>query len=439
MDLFLVKKGVKKKLTIKKLVIDNKKLTNSLDIADAMNNHFCKLGKKLASQIKRSEIRFQSYMNMSSNHTFFLKAVDESDVLEELLKLNHRKSAGPDSFSPKLIKTCAYALYKPLAIIINKSIASGDYPKDFKIAKVIPLYKEGKHCDPSNYRPISLLNCFDKIFEKLINVQLKVYLKKYDLLFEYQYSYREGFSCDLALLQINDYIKKEIDKGNFVVTFFIDLKKAFDTVDHLILCKKLEYYGIRGHCNSFFKSYLSNRKQYVHCSGIDSSIGDVLCGVPQGSVLGPTLFLLYINDMINCIRYSKLQLFADDTLTTLADTNLYTLFKLMKDDIKSMQNWFNANKLTLNLGKTCYSIFHSRRKMVPENFDTFTVNNITIERKKCAKYLGLTFDEVLSWRHHIDQLIASLGKYFSIFYQLRKIIPHKFKMQLFHAYVYPGG
>ena len=161
--------------------------------------------------------------------------------------------------------------------------------------------------------------------------------------------------------------------------------------------------------------------------------------VPQGSVLGPTLFLLYINDMINCIRYSKLQLFADDTLTSFAGTNLYTLFNLMKHDIKKMQKWFNANKLTLNLGKTCYSIFHSRRKVVPDVFDTVVLNSITIERKKCAKYLGLTFDEVLSWRHHIDQLIASLGKYFSIFYQLRKIIPHKFKMQLFHAYVYPGG
>ena len=432
----LGKKGAKSDRSIRKLVINKKTLLEPLDIANSINKHFCEIGPKLANDIESGGKSFKDYLHNPAEHNFFLKAVVESDVLEELLKLNHRKSAGPDGLSLKLIKACSYSLYIPLTYIFNKSISSATYPQAFKLAKLIPLYKAEKRCDPSNYRPISLLNCFDKIFEKLINKQLKEYLRKNDLLYEYQYSFREGYSTDLALLVFNDYLKKEIDKGNYVLTLFIDLKKAFDTVNHLILTQKLDYYGIRGHCNMFFKSYLSNRKQYVHCNNVDSSVENMTCGVPQGSVLGPTLFLIYINDMINCIRYSRLQLFADDTITSVCGKNLYTLFNLIRHEIKLLKKWFCANMLSLNVDKTFYSIFHSKKSVIPDVFDNITVEGMTIKRKKSAKYLGLTFDEVLSWRHHAETLLKGLSKYFHFFYHLRKVIPHKFKLQLFHAYVY---
>ena len=431
----LGKKGVKGKNSIIKLVVNKKTLTDSSDIANAINKHFAEIGPKLASKIDDGEC-FKNFLGNGSEHSFFLKAVDETDVLEQLLKLNHRKSAGPDELSPKLVKMCSYSLYKPLTFIFNKSIASGMYPKIFKVAKLVPLYKAEKRCNPSNYRPISLLNCFDKVFEKLINMQLKDYLKRFDLLYEYQYAFREGYSTDLALLEFNDYVKMEIDKGNYVLTLFVDLKKAFDTVNHVILLKKLEHYGIRGHCNEFFASYLSNRTQYVHCNNVNSSVLDMTCGVPQGSVLGPTLFLMYVNDMINCIKYSKLQLFADDTITSLSGRNLHVLFNLLKQEIKNMMRWFMANKLSLNFDKTFYSIFHSKKSIVPTVFDSMTINGETIERKKSAKYLGLTFDEVLSWRHHKEKLLSNLSKYFYLFYNLRKVIPYKFKLQLFNSYVY---
>ena len=432
----LGKKGAKKKNNIVKLIVNKKQLTDSSDIANAMNKHFCEIGPKLASKIEEG-IDYKDYLGNPSENSFFLKAVDENDVLRELLKLNHRKSAGPDELSPKLVKMCAYSLYKPLTFLFNQSISTGEYPNCFKIAKLVPLYKADKHCDPSNYRPISLLNCFDKVFEKLINRQLKDYLKRFDLLYEYQYAFREGYSTELALMEFNDYVKKEIDLGNFVLTLFIDLKKAFDTVDHYILLKKLEHYGIRGHCNTFFKSYLSDRKQYVYCNDTSSNVLDMVCGVPQGSVLGPTLFLMYVNDMINCIKFSKLQLFADDTITSLSGKNLHVLFNLLKQEIKILMLWFRANKLSLNFDKTFYSIFRSIKSSVPPVvFDSITVNGETIERKKSAKYLGLTFDEVLSWRHHVEKLMSELTKYFYLFYNLRKTIPYKFKLQLFNAYVY---
>ena len=431
----LGKKGAKCKNSIVKLIVNKKTLTDSSDIANAMNKHFAEIGPKLASKIE-SGINFKDYLGDSSQHSFFLKAVDETDVLNELLKLNHRKSAGPDELSPKLIKMCSHSMYKPLTYLFNMSIATGKYPKCFKIAKIVPLYKADKHCNPSNYRPISLLNCFDKIFEKLINRQLKEYLKRNNLLYKYQYAFREGYSTDLALLEFNDYVKKEIDMGNFVLTLFIDLKKAFDTVNHLIMLSKLEHYGIRGHCNKFFASYLENRKQYVYCNNVNSSILDMLCGVPQGSVLGPTLFLIYVNDMINCIQHSKLQLFADDTITSVSGKNLNVLFEWLKLELKSLMMWFRANKLSLNFDKTFYSIFRSIKSTVPACYDSINVNGETIKRKRSAKYLGLTFDEVLSWRHHVEKLLSELSRYFYLFYNLRKVLPHKFKLQLFSSYVY---
>ena len=161
--------------------------------------------------------------------------------------------------------------------------------------------------------------------------------------------------------------------------------------------------------NRRIESYLSNRKQYVHCNDVDSSVMNILCGVPQGSVLGPTLFLMYVNDMINCLKFCRLQLFADDTISSLSGRNLHTLFCLLKYDLKSMMQWFRANKLSLNFDKTFYSIFHSKKSVVSNIFNSMTIEGETIKRKKTAKYLGLTFDEILSWRHHIEKLISNLS------------------------------
>ena len=401
-----------------------------------MNTNFCEMGPTLASKIPKSNIDYKSFLTSPVQDTFFLKPVSKEDVLKEILKLNHNKSAGPDGFTPKIVQTCAYVLFEPLTYIFNKSIQMGIYPDFFKLAKVLPIYKSKTKSDPSNYRPISLLNCFNKIFEKLINKQLVTFIKKNEILYKYQYAFREGYSQALALLEMTDNIKKEIDLGKYVATLFIDLKKAFDTVNHTILLEKLHYYGFRGHCNDFIRSYLSNRKQFVHCNGTNSEIMNIDCGVPQGSVLGPTLFLLYVNDMYKCIEHEDLKLFADDTICSSSDKNLNNVFEKMRVNIGKMKQWFDANKLTLNLTKTSYSIFHSIAKTISEEFDTMEFCGTEIKRNNSTVYLGLTIDEVLSWTHHVDNLITSLKKYFSLFYQLRNAIPSKMKMQIFHAYVY---
>ena len=188
------------------------------------------------------------------------------------------------------------------------------------------------------------------------------FLEKYKLLFKYQYAFRAGYSTALALMEMTDYLKKELNLGNYIATLFIDLKKAFDTVDHSILLYKMKHYGIRGHANSFFQSYLNNRKQFVHCNDVNSDTNEITCGVPQGSILGPTLFLLYVNDMFRCVDVDSLRLFADDTICMTPGKNLNQIMSKMKNNLTNLKIWFDSNKLTLNLTKTFYSIFHSKSK-----------------------------------------------------------------------------
>ena len=426
------KKKIKK---IKKLHYKGKLMVGDDEIAKSMNENFCNIGPNLAAKIDQTGVNFNDYLGQQNDATFFLHPVPESDVLEELLKLNHKKSPGPDGYTPKIVKACAYVLYEPLSIVYNKSILSGVYPDCFKLAKIIPIYKSGSFSDPSNYRPISLLNCFNKVFEKMINKQLSTFIKRQGLLFKHQYAFREGYSTAMALIEMTDYIKREIDKGNYISTLFIDLKKAFDTVDHNILLHKLSHYGIRGHSNQFLQSYLDSRKQYVHCNNTSSETRGITCGVPQGSILGPTLFLIYVNDMFKCVN-DDLRLFADDTICMSAGNSIKCVFEKTRENISKLKKWFDANKLTLNLSKTCYSIFHSIAKNIPQEFNSIIFSGTEIKRENTTMYLGLTIDEVLSWKKHIDDLIASLTRYFSLFYHLRNVIPKKMKLQMFHSYVY---
>ena len=187
--------------------------------------------------------------------------------------------------------------------------------------------------DPNNYRPISLSSIFDKIFEKIICKKLISFLEQNNILYCHQYGFRKSYSILLALIEVTDLIKRFLDEKRYVIGIFIDFRKAFDTVDHDILLEKLEYYGIRGHANRFFMSYLTNRRQYTLVNGIKSSSGYVKCGVPQGSVLGPLLFLLYINDIKHAIGCNNVKLFADDTFLSVNDRNIDVVLKKNFDGV----------------------------------------------------------------------------------------------------------
>ena len=275
------------------LKIDGHMVGDSKIIAESFNEFFCDMGAKLDAEIPVGENHFRQYLKNKVLNSFFINPVCESDVKEELLKLNPRKASGPDNYSPKIVRASSAVVIRPLTLLYNASIRGAYYPTVLKTAKVIPLYKQALKDIVDNYRPINLLNCFNKIFEKLIHKQLISFLNKHMLLFQYQYGFRESHSTTLALIEIIDDIKSKLNNGEYVIGAYLDLKKAFDTVNHDILCDKLDHYGIRGHSLEFFKSYLTNRRQFTYCNNVSSSSREITWSTPRLN-LGPiAIFNLY--------------------------------------------------------------------------------------------------------------------------------------------------
>ena len=263
------------------------------------------------------------------------------------------------------------------------------------IFKEIALYKKGVKYDPNNYRPISLLSHFDKIFEKILCRRLVSFLERNKISYCYQYGFRKLYSTVLALIEITDHIKRLLDEKKYVISIFIDFKKAFDTVDHEILLYKLECYGIRGLVNDFFRSYLTNRRQYSVINGVNSDLRTVSCGVPQGSVLGPLFFLLYINDLYRSIGHNAVRLYADDTAIIISDSNLDIAQRQAREMFTKLYHWCVANKLSINSDKTNFVLFHMKNKPVPKNFTCIQTDVMQITRVNTVQYLGMSLDENL--------------------------------------------
>ena len=236
------------------------------------------------------------------------------------------------------------------------SFNQGVFPNILKIANVIPIHKKGDKLDCNNYRPISLLSSISKIFEKSMHIRLVNFLKKNKLLFCHQFGFRNGYSVNHALTSLTELIRKALDEDKFACGVFIDLQKAFDTVDHNILLSKL-YHCVKGTPHQWFKSYLTGRQQYTTINHQTLSLSNVKYGVPQGSVLGPLLFLLYINDLNKAVVHSKVHYFADDTNFLYASHSLKNLNKTVNFDLSNLVQWLRANKISLHVNKTEIVVF----------------------------------------------------------------------------------
>ena len=277
------------------------------------------------------------------------------------MSLSSTKGTGLFSISISLLKTLKGVLSTLLQLLFNCSFSTGMVPDQFKVARVVPIHKKGSSCLASNYRPISLLSIFNKLIQKLMYNRIVSFLEKFSILHNNQFGFRSKHSTIHALLLLTDKIQRSIENGTYSCGIFLDLCKAFYTVNHKILLPKLEYYGIRGAANDCFASYLSNRRQFVSLFGTDSDYQTVTRGVPQGSVLGPLLFLLYINDMPKCPNILEFHLFADDTNLFLNNPNILNLETKLNVELEKMSQWIFANKLSLNIEKLAlwYSILHN--------------------------------------------------------------------------------
>ena len=319
---------------------------------------------------------------------------------------------------------------------MNQSFQSGIFPDKLKIAKVISTSKKGNPELPSNYRPISLLPIFSKIFEKVMYKRLHRFLEIHKVLYSLQFGFQEDHSIDHALVSLTEAVRSTLDNKRLGCGIFIDLQKAFDTVNHRILLSQLEHYGIRGCALEWFRSYLSDGKQYVSVNGSNSNLLSITCGVPQGSVLGPLLFLIYINDLPNVSKKLTFYLFADDTNIYYESKDLFNLIKIVNKELRLVKKWLDANKLSLNIDKTNYIIFHSSSVNVPSGSD-IKIGEKHIKRVKFVKLLGLLLDEHLSWKYHLSELSKKLARTCGMFFKIRNLLPLDVLFCLYNALFLP--
>ena len=331
-------------------ISSSESVTNPKDIADTLNQHFIEIGQKLASEIPEPPKgkSFESFMKRSISK-FKLQKVEESKALELLLAADSAKATGYDKIPNKLLKIAAPHICQSLTSLFNLSIETNIFPHEFGIANVSPLFKTGDHTDKDNYRPISVIPTVARIFERIIYEQLYTYLIENELINPQQSGFRSLHSTVTALLDLTNEWCYNIDRKMVNGVILLDLKKGFDTVNHSILLKKLEYFGFDCSSIAFFSSYLSNRLQQCNVNGFSSELGSISCGVPQGTILGPLLFLIYINDLPNCLQHCTARLYADDSSLNTSGTQLNVIEPLMNADLKHVSSWLIANKLTLNV------------------------------------------------------------------------------------------
>ena len=309
---------------------------------------------------------------------------------------------------------------------------TGVFPSVLKTAKVVPVFKKDSKLNYSNYRPISLLSNIEKILEKLMYKRLYAFLDYNNIIYDLQFGFRQQYSTSHALINITENIRKALDDANIGCGVFVDLQKAFDTADHQILLAKLNHYGIRGVSNDWFKSYLSNRNQYVSINGYESGLAAINCGVPQGSVLGLLLFLLYVNDLNQAIKFCKVHHCVDDNNLLYLSNSIKKLSKLVNADLKHLLNWLNANKISLHVKKTEMIIFKSKQKKL-EGDSKIKLCGKRLYPTESVKYLGVKIDANLTLQHHVNDLSIKLNRANALLFKMRKYVSLKILRSIYFA------
>lgn len=414
------------------LVINDTIENNPLNIANCFNNYFGNIASKTKAKIRPIEKPFSEYLGTPNQSSLFLSPTNASEIGKIICSLQDDKAHGPNSILTKLLKLVSPSCSEVLSSIFNSCLTAGIYPTCLKTANVVPVFKKNSPLDPSNYRPISLLSNINKIFEKTLHSRLTSFLEKHSCLYSLQFGFRKGYSTSHAVLHLTELIRDAIDKGGFACGVFLDLQKAFDTVDHSILLQKMAHYGVRGLPFKLFKSYLTGRSQFVTINGKSSRKCQIQHGVPQGSVLGPLLFLIYINDLNLAIKHSTTIHFADDTSLLNCDRSLKHINKHINHDLRLLNEWLRANKISLNADKTEIILFRSPRKVISKTLN-FRINGQKIIPKRCVTYLGIKLNEFLNWDDHFSTLIPKLSRANGMLAKIRHFVSRETLINVYYA------
>ena len=384
-------------------------------ITEELCKHFSSIGETFANRILPSRNDIGSYLNNIPQNecSIFLDPTNATEISNLITNLVPKNSGGYDNLSNKLIKKIVPAIVNPLTIIFNKSLMEGVFPDAMKKADVVPLYKAKDHQESNNYRPISLLLTLSKLLEKIMHKRIYQFLESSEQIYKSQYGFRTAHSCENAISELVSEIIKGKQDGMYTLAVFLDLSKAFDSLEHTVLLNKMYKYGIRGVAYDWFESYLTGRQMRVKCKVTStgrteySEYMDVTYGTPQGSCLGPLIFLIFTNDLYRHLVYSSAILFADDTTLYKTHRNLVYLKWCLEDDLHTLSDWFAANKLTLNLDKTVCILFQKNNNHMEIELK---VNNMIISSRTETKFLGMWLDQSLSWHSHIQKLILKIKR-----------------------------
>ena len=413
--------------------VDGRESDDPSIVSRAFNDYFVNVGPSLAQSIPVSNIPPSSLINTPVATSMYIRPV----TVQELRNIIHEMkncAPGPDGIPADIIKLSMDFILPILTHVINLSFQQGVFPSEMKHAKVIPLFKSGDKTKVNNYRPISLLLGFSKIIEKCMASRLIEFLNNHNILYKYQFGFRHKHSTNIALNLLIDKITSSLDQREVFVGVALDFRKAFDTIDFSILSDKLSKYGIRGIAHRWFVNYLNNRFQHVDISNVQSQQSKIQCGVPQGSILGPLLFLLYINDLPLSSNFLPI-IFADDTNLFLSGKSPKKCLESINAELVKINNWVISNRLSLNTEKTNFIIFSKRK--ISDDLPSVYINGHAINRVDTMKFLGVLIDDQLNWNKHIIYIKSKVSKSIGMLNCARRNLNQNTLRKLYFAFVYP--
>ena len=404
--------------------------------ANVVNQHFATIGQDIQDSIAtKNTDNFMNFMPPSPECNFSVfEEVSEQQLKEYILSIPSDKSIN-DIMPMKVYKYMVPHIVEPMVHIVNLSLKTGIMPAACKVAIVSPILKGGDVDDPNNYRPISILPLLGKCIEYFVNQQLSDYVEQNGLLTDNQYGFRKDHSTTFLMLELFDKIFMAKESGKKPAIVFLDIKKAFDSVNHDVLLKKLKHYGVDGYVIKWFESYLTNRLQCTKLKGMYSSALPICTGVPQGSILGPILFSLFINDLGRNCRQSNAYLFADDSALYFNNVTR-GVYSSIAEDMQTVYEWFRINKLKFNTQKTSLLIF-DRNTDLDDFIMTLENEVMYIKETKSQKYLGLMIDSQLTFQDHIDYVKSKVAKRIGALYRSKKLLPLKYRKMFVNALMLP--